>query len=78
MREFLDAVVVATVATAATAASIVATVATVGAGLGENIIRVLIWSFDRYIDSLFMVNSGETTGFPQQQYQMLALSWMLE
>ena len=28
--------------------------------------------------SLFVVNTGETTGFPLQQWQTPGLSWMLE
>ena len=34
--------------------------------------------FRRWVDALFVVNTGETTGFPRQQWQTPGLSWMLE
>ena len=37
--------------------------------------------FRRWVDALFVVNTGRTTGFPfpqHQQWQTLALGWMLE
>ena len=37
----------------------------------------LFWLIRRSVVSLYVVNTGRITGFPQQQYQTPALSWML-
>ena len=39
---------------------------------------ILFSSIRRYVVSLFVVNTGRTTGFPPQQYQTPTLSGMLE
>ena len=43
----------------------------------DSIRGILFWSICWYVDSLFVVNTCKTDGFPRQQKRTPALSWML-